>query len=78
MNASMQASPISDLLYDWLTLLQAKAEGLNAYEKSIQDAERENAPECAELFQKLHDQDVQQVEQIKDHLIRMLCQQRSR
>src|SRR4051794_35533130 len=25
-------NPISDLMYDWLTVLQSKAEGLNAYE----------------------------------------------
>src|SRR5438067_1433263 len=43
MAAATQANPIPDLMYDWLTVLQSKAEGLNAYEKYIQDAEREGA-----------------------------------
>ena len=30
-------NPISDLMYDWLTVLQSKAEGVNAYEKYIRD-----------------------------------------
>src|SRR5436305_1296933 len=38
MPATTSANPISDLMYDWLTVLQSKAEGLNAYEKYIQDA----------------------------------------
>jgi hypothetical protein len=74
MPATVSANPISDLMYDWLTVLQSKAEGLNAYEKYIQDAERENATECVELFRRLHDQDVQMVHEIKDHLTRMMTE----
>lgn len=72
MAAAIQANPIPDLMYDWLTVLQSKAEGLHAYEKYIQDAEREGASECVEMFRKLHDQDVKQVEEIKGHLKMML------
>ncbi len=78
MNAAMQANPISDLMFDWLTVLQAKAAGVYAYEKYIEDAEREEAHECAELFAKLRDQDVQQVQQIKDHLVRLMNQRKGR
>jgi hypothetical protein len=63
-----QANPISDLMYEWLTVLQSKAEGLSAYEKCIQDAEREGAKECVEMFRKLHEHDARQVEEIKRHL----------
>src|SRR4051812_23521622 len=38
-------NPISDLMFDWVTVLHSKAEGLHAYEKYIKDAERENATE---------------------------------
>jgi hypothetical protein len=31
--AAISANPISNLLYDWLTVLQSKAEAINAYEK---------------------------------------------
>src|SRR5438477_5674825 len=72
MPATISANPISDLMYDWLTVLQSKAEGINAYEKYIEDAEKENAQECVELFRKLHDQDVRQAEEIKRHLEQMM------
>jgi hypothetical protein len=68
MATAMQANPIPDLMYDWLTVLQSKAEGLNAYEKYIKDAEGENATRCAEMFRKLHEQDARQVEEIRGHL----------
>src|SRR3954462_13977464 len=48
MAATTATNPISDLMYDWLTVLQSKAEGLNAYEKYIKDAQEENSQECVE------------------------------
>jgi hypothetical protein len=63
-----KSNPISDLTYDWITVLQSKAEGLNAYEKYIQDAEKEKATECVQMFRKLQEQDARQVEEIRDHL----------
>lgn len=67
-----QSNPISDLMYDWLTVLQSKAEGLNAYEKYIEDAEKEGATKCAEMFRRLHDQDAKMVEEIKEHVKMMM------
>jgi hypothetical protein len=72
--ATTTRNPVSDLMYDWLTVLQSKAEGLHAYEKYIQDAKKENAEECVELFQKLHQQDARMVEEIKEHVSRMIVQ----
>ena len=71
-------SPISDLMYDWLTVLQSKAEGLNAYEQYIQDAKKENAQECVEMLQKIQEQDIRQVEEIRDHVMQMLSKQQGR
>jgi len=70
--AAPTANPISDLLYDWLTILQSKAEGLNAYEKYVRDAEKENSQECVQLLRRLHQQDAAMVQEIKDHVTRML------
>ena len=71
--AHMTASnPISDLMYDWLTVLQNKAEGVNAYEKYIKDAEEAGSTECAEMFRRIHDHDVRMLEEIKDHVFRMI------
>ena len=78
MATATRANPINDLMYDWLTVLQSKAEGLNAYEKYIQDAEKENASECVEMFRKLHDEDARLVEEIRDHLTKMMCKQQGR
>ena len=71
--AHMTASnPISDLMYDWLTVLQNKAEGVNAYEKYIKDAEEAGATECVEMFRRIHEQDVRMLEEIKDHVFGMI------
>lgn len=70
MQQTQTQNPISDLMYDWITILHNKAEGLNAYEKYMKDAQ--DAPECMELLKKLHEQDVQMVSQVKDHLQMMM------
>jgi hypothetical protein len=68
------SNPISDLMYDWFTVLQSKAEGLNAYEKYIQDAEEAGANECVSMLRKLHDQDAKMLQQVKDHVYQMIRQ----
>ncbi len=61
-------SPISNLEYDFVTVLQEKAKGLKAYETYIQDAQQAGSQPCVELFQKLHQQDMQQIQEIRHHL----------
>jgi hypothetical protein len=78
MAATTQSNPISDLMYDWLTVLQSKAEGLNAYEKYIRDAEKENATGCVEMFRKLHEQDARMVEEIKNHVTMMFSKRQGK
>jgi hypothetical protein len=78
MPATATQNPISDLMYDWLTVLQSKAEGLNAYEQYIQDAEKEGAQECVQMFRKLHDADVKQVQEIRDHVMHMMSAKQGR
>ena len=72
MAAMTSTNPISDLMYDWLTVLQSKAEGLNAYEKYIKDAEEAGSTECVEMFRRLHEQDARMVQEIKDHVFGMI------
>ena len=74
MAAMTSTNPISDLMYDWLTVLQSKAEGLNAYEKYIQDAEEAGSTECVEMFRRLHEQDARMTEEVKDHIFAFLEQ----
>lgn len=73
-----ESNPISDLMYDWLTVLQSKAEGLNAYEKYIRDAEQAGATECVDMFRRLHEQDARMVEQVRDHVFKMIAKKGGR
>jgi len=72
MAAMTSTNPISDLMYDWLTVLQSKAEGLNAYEKYIKDAEEAGSTECVEMFRRLHEHDARMVEEVKEHVFGMI------
>jgi len=65
-------NPISNLMYDWLTVLHEKAEGLAAYEKYVRDAEEAGSKECAEMFQKLYEQDAHMLVEIRDHVFGMI------
>jgi hypothetical protein len=62
------SSPLSNLEYDFLTVLQEKAKGLKAYETYIQDAQAAGSQPCVELFQKLHQADSEQIQEIRQHL----------
>jgi hypothetical protein len=76
MAATKSSNPLSDLMYDWLTVLQNKAEGLSAYEKYIQDAEAAGATACVEMLRKLHERDSQMVRDIKDHVFGMIAREK--
>lgn len=63
-----QAQPVSNLEYDLLTVLHNKAEAVKAYEIYIKDAQDIGSQPCAELFQKLHETEVQQIQELREHL----------
>jgi hypothetical protein len=65
-NSSTQA--INNLEYDLVTVLQNKSEAIQAYDKYIQDAQSNDSQPCVELFQKLQQQDMQQAQEIRQHL----------
>ena len=64
--------PLSDLAYDWITLIQNKAQALMAYDQYIKDAEQAGSSECAAIFRKVHDADKAQLGEAKQHLIAVL------
>jgi hypothetical protein len=64
--------PLSDLAYDWVTIIQHKSEALRAYEKYMQDAQQANSPECVELLRQIHQQDSEHVREATRHLIEVL------
>jgi hypothetical protein len=69
---SSDPHPLSDLAYDWITLMQNKAQALLAYDQYIKDAEAANSKECADFFRRVHDADKAQLAEAKQHLIAVL------
>lgn len=59
---------ISNLEYDLLTVLQNKSEAIKAYETYIKDAQELNSQPCVELFQKLHEEDIKHIQELRHHL----------
>ncbi|WP_176736990.1 hypothetical protein [Oligoflexus tunisiensis] len=66
------ASPIDNLLYDFVSVLHNKAEGLEACEKYLRDAEQQNSQPCIDMLNRVIEQDRQMVIELKDHLADML------
>ena len=64
--------PIRNLEYDWITLIQNKAQALMAYDQYIKDAEKAGSAECAGFFRKVHDADKAQLAEAKGHLVAVL------
>lgn len=60
--------PISNLEYDFITVLQNKAEAVKAYEGYIKDAQEVKSQPCVDLFQKLRQSEIEQVQEIRQHL----------
>ncbi|MBD6618212.1 hypothetical protein FNW02_20885 [Komarekiella sp. 'clone 1'] len=60
--------PISNLEYDFITVLHNKAEAVKAYDTYIQDAQQVGSQPCVELFQKLRQSDIEQAQEIRHHL----------
>ena len=59
---------VSDLEYDWLTVMQNKAEALAAYDKYMQDAREAGAQDCVEMFARLKQAEADQIQEIRQHL----------
>ena len=69
---STDRHPLSNLEYDWITLMQNKAQALIAYDQYIKDAEQANSPECAAFFRKVHDADKAQLAEARQHLVKVM------
>ncbi|KAB8318755.1 hypothetical protein SD81_007290 [Tolypothrix campylonemoides VB511288] len=65
-------NPISNLEYDFVTVLHNKAEAIKAYETYINDAQQAGSQPCVELFQKLRQSDIEQAQEIRHHLQQVL------
>lgn len=69
MTAGLKAQDVvSNLEYDWLTVMHNKAKALQAYDKYMQDAREANSQECVELFSKLKQAEAEHIQAIRQHL----------
>jgi hypothetical protein len=72
MSKSSTQSPIDDLTYDVITVLQKKAKALEAYDKYLADAEAEDDEDLKDLFLEMRRQDEEHVRVLKESLARRL------
>ncbi len=59
---------ISDLEYDLVAVLKNKAEAVQLYETYMQDAQSAGSQPCADLLKRLQQTEMQQVQEIRQHL----------
>ncbi|NMG11708.1 hypothetical protein [Brasilonema sp. UFV-L1] len=67
-SAPKTQNPVSNLEYDFITVLHNKAEAIKAYETYINDAQQAGSQPCVELFEKLRESDIEYVQEIRRHL----------
>ncbi len=65
-------SPIDDLTFDVITVLQNKAKALEAYDKYLRDAEDDD--ELHGIFTRIRDEDATHVRVLKEALLRRFGQ----
>lgn len=65
-NSNSQA--ISDLEFDLVAILKNKAEAVQLYNTYIEDAQSANSQPCVELIQKLQQAEMQQAQEVRQHL----------
>jgi hypothetical protein len=72
MTKSSTVSPVDDLTYDLITVLQQKARALAAYDKYLSDADAEEDDELRDLFASMRQKDEEDVQVLKEALARRL------
>ncbi|HSE99103.1 MAG TPA: hypothetical protein VLD57_12615 [Blastocatellia bacterium] len=68
--------PLDNLTYDIVTILYEKSKGLEAFDKYLKDAQGDS--EVRQLLEDLRQQDEQAVEQLQQHLGRLIGEGGSR
>ena len=70
----MAIKNVSNLEYDWVTVLHEKGKAVEAYDKYIEDAKAANSQPCVELLEKLKQSDAEQMQEIRQHLMEVMQQ----
>lgn len=67
--------PIDDLTYDLITVLHEKSKGLEAFDRYLEDA---RGDDVEDLLHEIREQDERAIEELQDHLHRLLMNGRGR
>lgn len=65
--------PLDNLTYNIVTMLYEKSKGLEAYDKYLRDAQGDS--EIKNLLEQIRRDDEQHIQQLKQHLARLLGKQ---
>ena len=65
-------TPVSDVEYDVLSVLQSKLEALEVYETYMDDCEDAGDTACHQLFSEIRDDDQRHAERLREVLARLL------
>lgn len=68
MQADANKPGLTDLAYNLVTILENKAKATRAYEQYIQDAKKANSPDCAALMQRIQQDDLRHIDELKQHV----------
>ncbi|MBJ7297309.1 hypothetical protein FJR11_17010 [Anabaena sp. UHCC 0187] len=74
MTKTKTQEPISNLEFDFISVLHTKSVAVQAYENYIKDAKEANSQPCVELFQKLRQSEIEQAHEIRHHLQEVMQQ----
>jgi len=61
--------PLDNNTYNVITVIHEKSKGLEAFDQYIEDADAE----LREIFQEIREQDTRYIEQLQDHLRRLIA-----
>ena len=54
--------------YNLVTILENKAKAVRAYDAYKEDAEQEGSPDCAALIERIQQDDLRHIEELKQHV----------
>ena len=68
----MSINGVSDLEYDWVTVLHEKGKAIEAYDKYIEDAKAADSQPCVEMLESLKQSDTEHMQKIRQHLMEVM------
>ena len=74
MQTAGQSQPLSNVLYDLVTVMSNCGQAVQALGDYIADARKDNDPDIIDLFEKLRQDEIQHCTMTRDVLDKFVCQ----